>query len=292
MDHENQLQDYVQQVEQGILQLLPSTDTRPSQLHSAMTYSLKAGGKRLRPVLLMATSELFGNRIDALPAAVAVECLHTYTLIHDDLPCMDDSDLRRGKPSCHKQFDEATAVLAGDALLTHAFQILGTAYEATPNTAAKLVVILSNAAGSQHLIGGQMEDIMNEGGNADPETLEYIHKNKTAALLTASLHMGAVLGGANITQIEKILQLGECLGITFQIVDDLLDQSSNVADLGKPIQSDTANKKTTYLSVHGTENAQQRVKSLKQQATSLCEEIAGTDSFLEWLSHKMAMRSN
>ncbi len=291
MDHPTQFQAYRTQAEEAILQYLPPVDTRPERLHAAMAYSLQAGGKRLRPILLLAARDLFADGPNALPAAAALECLHSYTLIHDDLPCMDDSDLRRGKPACHVQFDEATAVLAGDALLTHAFHLLGTAYAEHPRTAARLVAILGEAAGSQRLIGGQMEDIANEGRNPGPKTLDYIHRNKTAALLTASLHMGATLGGADEAQVHKLLQLGECLGLTFQIVDDLLDQSASPADIGKPVLADSENQKTTYLSVYGPEEARNRIDALTGQAASLCESLAGPGSFLEWLARKLATRA-
>ena len=153
------LANYQQRVEQGIDQLLPGAQTRPSYLHAAMRYSMEAGGKRLRPVLLIAASELFPAQADPTAAAVAIECLHTYTLIHDDLPSIDDSHLRRGRPSCHVQFDEATAVLAGDSLLTYAFQLLSRAYRDTPGLATALISELAEASGSEQLIGGQMEDM-------------------------------------------------------------------------------------------------------------------------------------
>lgn len=292
MHHQTQLDAYRNETEEGILQYLPPEDARPARLHSAMRYSLQAGGKRLRPILILAARDLFDRGIDALPAAVAMECLHSYTLIHDDLPCMDDSDLRRGKHACHVQYDEATAVLAGDALLTHAFLLLGTAYGDQPHTAGRLVSILAKAAGSEHLVGGQMEDIANEGQQPDPQTLDYIHRNKTAALLTAALHMGAVLGKADPEQVQTLLELGECLGLTFQIVDDLLDQNATEAQIGKPVQADTQNQKSTYLSVHGQAEARERIASLTEQAATLCRSVAGQDSFLEWLSRKLATRAS
>ena len=292
MSHKDQFQDYCTQVETGIRQYLPTAQTRPAQLHSAMLYSLQAGGKRLRPVLVLASRNMFSPNVDALPAAIAVECLHSYTLIHDDLPCMDNSELRRGKPSCHMQFDEATAVLAGDALLTHAFQLLATEYASDPSIATQLTAILSKAAGSQYLIGGQMEDVANEGCHPEPETLDYIHRNKTASLLTASLHMGAVLGGANEDQIEKILKIGECIGLTFQIVDDLLDRNGKEIEIGKPVGADRENEKTTYLSLHSAQNAQTLIESLTKDAGKISEALAGENSFLEWLAYRLATRSH
>ena len=290
MKHSDQFENYSKQVEAAILQYLPPADTRPAQLHEAMLYSMQAGGKRLRPVLLLAVCEAFSQKTNPLPAAVAVECLHGYSLVHDDLPCMDDSDLRRGKPSCHKQFDEVTAVLAGDALLTHAFALLGSEYSDTPEISNSLVTILGKAAGSKHLIGGQMEDILNEGKKPSQKTLEFIHQNKTAALLTASLEMGAVLGGADNEQIELIRQFGEKLGLTFQIVDDLLDHLGDEAALGKPVGADAHNEKTTILSYCTTEEAREMVESLTIEAKATCQDLFGNDCFLEWLVDKLANR--
>ena len=292
MDHEVQFYIYHKSIEDSIRQYLPPAKTRPSRLHSAMLYSLQAGGKRLRPMLVLAAQQLFEPVAAALPAAVAIECLHGYTLIHDDLPCMDDSELRRGKPACHMKYDEATAVLAGDALLTHAFHLLGTEYLEVPELAARLVSILGKAAGSRQLIGGQMEDIANEGLQPDPETLDYIHRNKTAALLTAALHMGAVLGNAEDDQIQRIMKLGECVGLAFQIVDDLLDQSGKKADIGKPVRADSKNAKTTYLCLHTTEEARKQITTLTRKACDLCESLSRGDSFLAWLCNRLANRGS
>ena len=292
MDFNKQLHNFRARVELGICELVPTSETRPNRLHSAMRYSMQAGGKRLRPVLLLAAQELFSQEIDPIPAAVAVECLHCYSLIDDDLPCMDNSNLRRGKPSCHIEFDEATAVLAGDALLTHAFRLLGAGYSDHARVATRLVAILGEAAGSEHLIGGQMEDISNEGSTPDDETLDYIHRNKTAALLIASLQMGAVLGKANKEEEQIILKLGECVGLTFQIVDDLLDQTGNSTLIGKPVGSDREKNKTTYLSLHSMEQTRVRVDSLTTQASELCTKLGGDNSFLEWLVRDMACRVN
>ena len=169
-------------VEDAIRRLLPPEDTRPSIVHQAMRYSMEAGGKRLRPMLILAAHDMFPSQIDPYPACVAIECLHTYSLIHDDLPCMDNSDLRRGKPTCHKKFDETMALLAGDALLTYAFELLAKHYQDTPRIAAGLVLDLSIAGGSQKMIGGQVEDVLGErDGKMTPDKLEFIHHNKTGS---------------------------------------------------------------------------------------------------------------
>src|SRR5882724_3597642 len=185
MDFSTKLNILIAQVDQGLDTIVPSASTRPARIHEAMRYSLQAGGKRLRPVFVLAAAELCGpDAYNAIPAAVAVECVHTYSLIHDDLPCMDNDDLRRGRPTAHKQFDEATALLAGDALLTQAFIILAQQYRATPALAHRLIAELADAAGSEHLIGGQMEDLAAEKTQASPDQLEFIHLNKTAAMIS------------------------------------------------------------------------------------------------------------
>jgi geranylgeranyl diphosphate synthase type II len=290
MEHKDRMEQYRLQVEAGIQKHLPPSGTRPSRLHAAMLYSMEGGGKRLRPVLLLAACDAFRPKADPLPAAVAVECLHGYSLVHDDLPCMDDSNLRRGKPSCHKQFDEVTAVLAGDALLTHAFALLGREYTNHPAISCALVHILGQAAGSEQLIGGQMEDIVNEGQEPDAATLEYIHRNKTAALLCASLEMGAAIGGATKAQRALIRQFGEKLGMTFQIVDDLLDHSGDQEAVGKPVGADADSGKTTILSICGPEEARAKVETLTNEASQICRQLAGENSFLEWIVRKMAKR--
>jgi len=273
MEFKEKLTDYVAQVEAAFNGLLPSGNTRPTRIHQAMLYSLSAGGKRIRPALVLAAAEHFDPTRNATPAAVAVECLHTYTLIHDDLPAMDDSDLRRGRPTCHVEFDDATAVLAGDALLTHAFEILSTQYAGEPEIAVELVRILSQASGSQRLIGGQMEDILGETRSLNEDELAFIHLNKTAALIEASLEMGAVIGGANADQIESIREYGRCIGLGFQIVDDILDATSDESTLGKSVGADAAANKTTYVSIHGLEKSRSYAASLAEKAYRICDEL-------------------
>ena len=286
------LKHYQKRVEAGIDQYLPSAETRPQRLHSAMRYSMEAGGKRLRPVLVLAASELFGADADPIPAAVAIECLHTYTLIHDDLPSIDDSDLRRGRPACHTQFDEATAVLAGDALLTFTFQLLSTAYYESPALATALISTLANASGSERLIGGQQEDIENEGKPVDAETLQYIHENKTAALLTAALTMGLHFSGPTADQLSKIQQIGYHLGMTFQIVDDILDATSSAETMGKPVGNDAAADKSTYVALHGIDGARKEAKHHNQQAIEHIEALGGENGFLIELVRELEHRAN
>jgi geranylgeranyl pyrophosphate synthase len=284
------LATYRTRAEEGIERLLPPASYRPANLHAAMRYSMEAGGKRIRPTLLFAASELFDATADPTAAAVAIECLHTYTLIHDDLPSIDDSDLRRGRPSCHAQFDEATAVLAGDALLTVSFQLLAREYASTPALATRLIGELADASGSERLIGGQMEDIENEGKPVDADTLQYIHENKTAALLTAALKMGLYFSEPEATQITMIEQAGTHLGLAFQIVDDILDVTSTPEAMGKPVGHDAAVKKSTYVALHGIEGAQSEAKRHTAAAIAAIEAIGGNNETLIELVREMETR--
>lgn len=286
------LATYQKRVECGIEQLLPATSTRPVRLHAAMRYSMEAGGKRIRPVLVIAASELFPSQADPLAAAVAIECLHTYTLIHDDLPSIDDSDLRRGRPSCHTQFDEAVAVLAGDSLLTYAFQLLAGHYAQQPSLATGLIHDLANASGSERLIGGQMEDIDNEGKPIDADTLRYIHENKTGALLTAALTMGLRFCDPTAKQLQHIESVGYHIGLTFQIVDDILDATSNAEELGKPVGNDSAADKSTYVALHGIEGAYREAKKHTAAALKAAEALGGNNTFLLDLISDLEHRIN
>lgn len=282
-------------VEAAILRLTPDESAFPRELHRAMRYSLCAGGKRVRPALLLAAAETFPRAdVDPEPAAVALECLHTYTLIHDDLPCMDDSDLRRGRPSCHKKFREDLALLAGDALLTHAFALLADAYAGTPELAVGLIRELADAAGSRRLIGGQVEDTVGERGARTAERLEYIHENKTAALLEAALAMGFRLGarGRDTELLEKAREIGRCAGLAFQIIDDVLDLTSDAETLGKPVRADAENRKFTYPALHGLEKSRERAAELTDRALALCAEIGGGNAFLSELVRALLSRKN
>jgi len=286
------LEAYRIRVESGIDQLLPDAKTRPARLHAAMRYSMEAGGKRIRPTLLFAASDLFPSDADPTAAAVAIECLHTYTLIHDDLPSIDDSDLRRGRPSCHAQFGEATAVLAGDALLTCAFQLLAREYSDHPTLATQLISELADASGSERLIGGQQEDIENEAKPLDAETLRYIHENKTAALLTAALKMGLAFSQPNETQNQYMQNAGYHLGLSFQIVDDILDVTSDPDTIGKPVGNDATAAKSTYVALHGIEGAQAEAKRHTQDALGALESLGGKNQLLLELVRELEIRIN
>lgn len=293
MEFTAQLQAYRDRVEHGLATLLPAATTRPARLHAAMRYSLEAGGKRLRPVLTLAAAELFGSKTDALPASVAIECIHTYSLIHDDLPCMDNDDLRRGRPTAHKQFDEATALLAGDALLTYAFQLIGRHYAGSPPLCAALTREIADAAGSERLIGGQMEDLLAEKkADATAAELEFIHLNKTAAMLTASLVAGGLCGGANEAQLAALRDAGRSVGLAFQIIDDILDATADTKTLGKTAGKDAKADKTTYVKLHGLDASRRHAREQSDAAKAALARLPGGAPFLITLVENMAARTS
>lgn len=254
----------------------------PEIIYNAMNYSVFAGGKRIRPVLMVgACKALGGDYTQCIDFACAVEFIHTYSLIHDDLPAMDNDDLRRGKPTCHKKFNEAIAILAGDALLNLSFEIMSNiVFEKFERKYAEAMKILSNASGINGMIGGQVVDIDSENKQVDKETLNYIHKNKTAALITASLKCGAVLAGAPKEQIDIFEKVGLNLGIAFQIKDDILDITSTEDILGKPVFSDEKNNKTTYVSLYGMEKAQEDYKMLSDTSAEMLKSFGENGRFL------------
>ena len=292
MDFHVQFEQYRQRVDRGLDELVPPASTRPARLHAAMRYSLQAGGKRLRPVLVLATADAFSVKADALPAAGALECIHTYSLIHDDLPCMDNDDLRRGRPTAHKQFDEATALLAGDALLTLAFQLLARHYADNPPLCAALTRALADAAGSEQLIGGQMEDLLAEKKtDATAAELEFIHLNKTAAMLTTSLVAGGLCGGASEAQLATLRDAGRHLGLAFQIVDDILDATADTATLGKTAGKDARTGKTTFVKLHGLEASRKYAREHSEAALAALHQLPGGAPFLAALTQDMLQRN-
>jgi geranylgeranyl diphosphate synthase type II len=245
---------------------LPRADQEPRRLHEAMRYSIFAGGKRLRPAVALAACRAVGGRDDdALPAACALEMLHTYSLIHDDLPSIDDDDLRRGRPTCHVRFDEATAILAGDALQTHAFLVLAR-HTPRPEAARDLVLELAEAAGTTGMVGGEVADIEAEGKEPDCSVVERIHARKTAALLRAAAGMGGLAGGAGAGALERLRRYGAALGLAFQIVDDVLDETSDAATLGKSTGKDRQARKMTYPAAVGIEESLRRARALADEA--------------------------
>ncbi len=303
MDFTAQLNAHVARVERGLATLVPAAKARPARLHTAMRYSLEAGGKRLRPVLVLAAADLFAPALkskfrspkskfpDPLPAAIAVECIHTYSLIHDDLPCMDNDDLRRGRPTAHKAFDEATALLAGDALLTHAFALLAQHFAASPALATSLVRELADAAGSRRLIGGQMQDLLAEKkSDATTPELEFIHLNKTAAMIEAALVMGGLVGGADTNDLSILRRAGRHLGLAFQIIDDLLDATADTATLGKTAGKDAKAGKTTFVKLHGLAATRRRADKESAAAITEFKKLPGQAPFLVALTEQMQSR--
>ena len=257
-------------VEAGLKRFLPAGSTMPSELHQAMHYSLFAGGKRLRPTLTIAAAEAVGGRAaDVLPVACAFECIHTYSLIHDDLPAMDDDDLRRGRPTCHTVFGQAMAILAGDALLTEAFALLANpAFVAhlDPGLLRTVTYEIALAAGSQGMVGGQAVDILSEGKAIDAALLHYIHTHKTGALILCALRAGAHLGGATAAALDAITGYGTAVGLAFQIADDILDIEGEEAARGKRIGGDQSRGKATYPALVGLEEAKREAQRLAQEA--------------------------
>ena len=247
--------------------LLPAESVRPASIHAAMRYSVFAGGKRVRPVLCLETARIFAADVSAaLYPACAIEFIHTYSLIHDDLPALDNDDLRRGKPTCHKKFGDAIAILAGDALLTLAFE----AVAAAPVEAARVVAMvteISTAAGTVNgMVGGQVADIEAEGKKATAELVEYIHRAKTAALIRASITAGALCAGAGAEDVARLRRFGETIGWAFQVTDDILDVEESSAALGKTAGKDIAQQKATYPAIFGLERSHEIARELATKA--------------------------
>ena len=254
-------------IDRALDRYLPKTSTKPVTLHKAMRYSLFAGGKRLRPILCLAAAEACRGNVDtALPLACSVECIHTYSLVHDDLPSMDNDDFRRGRPTCHKVFGDGIAVLAGDALLTIAFEIVSNAKAAPRYDISILLREIAVAAGSQKLIAGQVADLEAEGKRVKRDQLRFIHENKTAAMLKSSVRLGAMSANADARKLSAITQFGEQLGLAFQVIDDILDVTQTSEILGKSAGKDVAAKKATYPAVIGLEKSRAEARRLTRQA--------------------------
>jgi len=265
------LDDYLKartaSVNQALDRFLPKATTRPPTIHKAMRYSLFAGGKRIRPALVLAAAEACGGEVaDALPAACAVECIHTYSLIHDDLPAMDNDDFRRGKPTNHKVFGEGIAVLAGDALLTSAFEILAQVKPVPRYGAAVQIRELADASGSLQLIAGQVADLEGEGKKLTEAQLRYIHERKTSALLRCSVRLGGMSAGCTARQLTALSDFGYHVGLAFQVIDDILDVTQTSETLGKTAGKDVAAEKATYPSIVGLERSRKIAEKLTAKA--------------------------
>lgn len=261
------MQKYIDLAESALSKYMKVTDNPQKKIYEAQEYSLMAGGKRLRPVIMMMTAKMCGKSPElVIPFAVAIEMIHTYSLIHDDLPAMDNDDLRRGKPTNHKVFGEAMAILAGDALLTKAFEVAsGFCDETVPKERVlRAISILAKASGDNGMIGGQVVDI--ESRNEDADLLKYLHSLKTGALIRASGVIGAVLAGATEEEIKAVESFCDNLGIAFQIQDDILDVTGTEEELGKPIGSDAENEKSTYVTLFGIEKAEKLAEEYTKKA--------------------------
>jgi len=288
MNFLDELAERAAKVNKALNEYLPPAEAYPQVIHNAMRYSVFAGGKRLRPALVMAGSEAVGGDHDmVMPAACAVELIHTYSLVHDDLPAMDNDDLRRGKPTCHKVFGEATAVLAGDALLTSSFALLAQLPEKTPaanhEKTVRVIAEIAHAAGTMGLIGGQVVDTHLQESEIDEKLVHYIHTRKTGALFVASVRIGAILADASTEQLRKLTSYSESLGLAFQIVDDILDIVGDEQKTGKPVGSDQRNKKATYPALFGLDGARKKAAEAAESALSSLEGFGKEADFLRHL---------
>ncbi|KUP06170.1 farnesyl-diphosphate synthase [Bacillus coahuilensis m2-6] len=265
----------------------------PTSLKESMIYSVSAGGKRIRPVLLLATIEAFGKSPAlGIKAAVALEMVHTYSLIHDDLPSMDDDDLRRGKPTNHKVFGEATAILAGDALLTYSFEVIASMKDILPQTKIELVRLFAKAAGPEGMVGGQVADMEGERKTLTLEELEYIHRNKTGKLLQYAVVAGAIIGGASKEEVRLYKEYAEHIGLAFQIKDDILDIEGTEDKIGKRVGSDVNNDKSTYPSLLTLEGAKEKLEYHRNEAHSILHKTSQKTVLLNDLIEMIVSRDH
>lgn len=293
MKFQEQYKVYQNSIEKKLDEYLQAK--QPSEnLASAMRYSLLLGGKRIRPVMTLAACELFDHPAHtSLPAACALEMIHTYSLIHDDLPSMDDDDLRRGKPTNHKVFGEAVAILAGDGLLTEAFTCLADpAWGITDHQKIKIVQAIAHAAGAAGMVGGQALDLEYEGKDCNERELENIHAHKTGKLITASLIAGGYAGAASVEQIDKLELIGKKIGLAFQIADDVLDLTATTEELGKNAKSDLKKKKSTYPSLIGLEKSKEKAESLLDESLKLLSTFGEKSWFLQELATLIVHRKS
>jgi geranylgeranyl diphosphate synthase type II len=278
-------------VDAALENLLPPDTTQPISIHSAMRYSVFAGGKRIRPILCLETARIFAPDVGpALHPACAIECIHTYSLIHDDLPALDNDDLRRGKPTCHKKFGEATAILAGDALLTLAFEIIA-ATRVLPERRVAILSEVAAAAGTVNgMVGGQVADLEAEGKPVPPQMLEYIHRSKTAALIRASVAAGALCSGASAEDVARLRRFGETIGWAFQVTDDILDVEESSAALGKTAGKDIAQQKATYPAVYGLPRSHEIANELVAKAIAELAPLGGRAARLREVAEFLVQR--
>ena len=285
------VQSRSKEVDRALDRFLPKASTRPGTIHKSMRYSLFAGGKRMRPALVLAAAEACGgDPKEAMPLACAVECIHTYSLIHDDLPAMDNDDFRRGKPTNHKVFGEGIAVLAGDALLTQAFEIAAQARSWPRYSHKDLVLEIAKASGSLQLIAGQVADLEGEGKKVSLAQLQYIHERKTSALLCCSVRLGGMSANCTPAQLQALTDFGYHVGLAFQVIDDILDVTQSTETLGKTAGKDVAAQKATYPRLVGLEKSKKIAASLTAKAFAALKPFRGRAVALEALAKYLLER--
>lgn len=294
MNFKSCVEEYKECINSGLRDYVSGLVDCNEKLIDSIKYSLMSGGKRIRGILLLAFFELFGGRKeDAIPFACAIEMLHTYSLIHDDLPCMDNDDIRRGKPSNHRVYGEDIALLAGDALLTMAFEVLSNQNLADKFGAEKIIrvcKILSFSAGAQGMVSGQADDLSMEVGNHGTEEIFKMYKKKTGMLIESSAEIGAVLSENDESKLALVKNYGRNVGLAFQLVDDLLDVVGQEEIIGKPVGSDISNKKFTYISVFGIEQTRDKIKKLTQDSLDILNKLGGNNEFLKCLTNQLETR--
>ncbi|MCC0632004.1 polyprenyl synthetase family protein [Clostridioides sp. ZZV15-6388] len=287
MEFKQHLKEKASFIEDVLKEYMPKEEGYQKTVIEAMNYSLSAGGKRLRPILtLEACKVVGGNEEEAIPFAIAIEMIHTYSLIHDDLPALDNDDLRRGRPTNHKVYGEAMGILAGDALLNYAFEVMlaGSINKENPEKYLKAINEIAKGAGIYGMIGGQVVDVESENKQIEKEKLDYIHMNKTAAMMVGCMRAGATIGGANSEQMEEITKYAKNIGLSFQIVDDILDIVGDEAKLGKKVGSDIENHKSTYPSLLGLDKSKEIAHNLIDEAKKSIEKLSDNVDFLKGLA--------
>lgn len=288
-----QLREKIELIDKYLDKYLAQKQNPQSIIYDAMRYSVFAGGKRLRPILMMSVCQMCGGDIDdVIPFACALEMIHTYSLIHDDLPAMDNDDLRRGQPTSHIRFGEATAILAGDALLNKAFEIMSECGGKDPHRTLRAINIIAKSSGTEGMIGGQIVDIESEGKNITLDELRYLHLNKTGAIIRSACAVGALIGGADDAQMKAVDEFAKNLGVAFQIRDDILDIIGTEAELGKPIGSDAREDKNTYVSLVGLHKAEKMAEEYSEDAKNALGIFSDRAEFLKKLTDYLTNRKN
>lgn len=294
MNFKEELTRRMNDIEAILKKYLPKPENHQKVIMEAMEYSVTAGGKRLRPILMKETYLSYdGNEEVIEPFMAALEMIHTYSLVHDDLPAMDNDEYRRGKKTTHVVYGEAMGILAGDALLNYAFETAIKAFEIAPEKSlliGKALKVLAEKAGIYGMIGGQVVDVKETGNPLTKDQLDFIYKLKTGALIEASMMIGAILAGASEEEVLRVEKIGSDVGLAFQIQDDILDVTSTTEELGKPIHSDEKNEKTTYVTLHGLETAQKEVERISEEAITLLNDLKSKNPFLELLIRELIHR--